>query len=118
MDFIPEPPHCPVDRIILEKLGDPRNWTQLDDIKEYQEIIESIRKLAGDKSPSEWENDEWLRDELTEEEKEGPREANRRRLAKRKVILRKAIEAGITVTEAEIDVYLKKKESMGRSQME
>jgi len=59
VDFIPEPPHCPVDRIVLEELRDPRNWTQMDDIKEYQEIIASIRKLPGGKSPSQWEDDLW-----------------------------------------------------------
>jgi hypothetical protein len=60
-DLIPEPPHCPVDRIVLNELGIDMNWTQLDDIKEYQRIIVSIREVAGDMSLSKWEDDLWRR---------------------------------------------------------
>ena len=56
-DLIPEPPHCPVDRIVLEELEVEKNWTQWDNIKEYQEIIDLIRKKAGNMSPSKWEDD-------------------------------------------------------------
>lgn len=56
-DF-PEPPHCPVDRIILQELQAPFNylsWTQLDDINEYKSIINQIRGVANNGSIAKWE---------------------------------------------------------------
>jgi hypothetical protein len=45
---IAEPPHCPVDRIIIGKTRyKDRNWTQIVRRSEYEEIIEDIRRLAN-----------------------------------------------------------------------
>jgi hypothetical protein len=45
---IAEPPHCPVDRIIIGKTRyKGRNWTQIVRRSEYEEIIEDIRRLAN-----------------------------------------------------------------------
>jgi hypothetical protein len=45
---IAEPPHCPVDRIIISKTRykDDRNWTDIIRRLEYEEVIEEIRRLA------------------------------------------------------------------------
>jgi hypothetical protein len=58
LDFIPQPPHCPVDRIILNKVGiNNINWTTLDNVDEYWSVIETIRKVADKNKLSipEWE---------------------------------------------------------------
>jgi hypothetical protein len=50
---IAEPPHCPVDRIIIGETRDKdRNWTEIVRRSEYQEIIEDIRRLANLKGRS------------------------------------------------------------------
>jgi len=63
---IPTPPHCPIDRGILEKLkGVPPElsaWTKLDSIEGYMTIIEKCRekaKVDGFKSIAEWELETW-----------------------------------------------------------
>ena len=57
--WIPEPPYCPIDRIVLEQVDDHDAWTQIDSIQEYSEKIEKIRDKKGDKSFSEWEYELW-----------------------------------------------------------
>jgi hypothetical protein len=55
---IAEPPHCPVDRIIIgETRYIYRNWTEIVGRSEYQEIIEDIKRLAdpGGTSIAGWE---------------------------------------------------------------
>lgn len=55
---IAEPPHCPVDRIIIGKTRyRDRNWTQIVRRSEYEEIIEDIRHLANREGTSiaQWE---------------------------------------------------------------
>ena len=61
INVIPEPPHCPVDRIVLTALGDRMNWTELDDIQAYRDVIASIRQQARGSSPAQWEYDLWNR---------------------------------------------------------
>ncbi len=61
IDLIPEPPHCPIDRNVLTELGEERNWTELDDIREYRRIIGAIRQHAEQQSPPVWEYDLWNR---------------------------------------------------------
>jgi hypothetical protein len=53
--WIPEPPHCPIDRTVLEEVGDNSSWTKIKDIPEYVEKIKKIEAKKGDKSFSEWE---------------------------------------------------------------
>ena len=59
LDLLPEPPHFPVDRIIQQKIYKQPlvNWTQLDDINIYMQIINDARELAKkDKSSlAQWE---------------------------------------------------------------
>jgi hypothetical protein len=62
--WIPEPPHCPIDRTVLEKVGDYDAWTKIDTIQEYMEKIDKIGNQKGDKSFSEWEYELW-KDENT-----------------------------------------------------
>lgn len=55
---IEEPPHCPVDRIIIDQTKyRGRNWTQIATEKEYLEIISAIEGLAKKSgcSISQWE---------------------------------------------------------------
>ena len=58
--MVERPPHCPVDRIILErtKLKGKCNWTEIDSIPRYEKVIKAITEQAtkdGYKSIAEWE---------------------------------------------------------------
>ena len=58
----PTPPHCPVDRIVLESAGIYGNWTQLNSIGTYRDWISRIReyaKIQGFESIAEWEVGAW-----------------------------------------------------------
>lgn len=48
LGILPEPPHCPVDRIIQKKLYKQPlvNWTELDNMDTYDQIIADIKVLA------------------------------------------------------------------------
>ena len=59
--WIPEPPHCPIDRIVLEEAGDDGSWTKIVSIEEYSEKIKKIESKKGNKSFSEWECELWER---------------------------------------------------------
>jgi hypothetical protein len=55
-----EPPHCPIDRIVLShsKLkinGKIPSWTKMNDIEEYKIYIKHIKKIANPKSIATWE---------------------------------------------------------------
>ncbi len=56
------PPHCPIDRIVLQSVNINEAWTKLDSIKLYSEWISVIRKEAeATKATSiaEWELNLW-----------------------------------------------------------
>lgn len=59
LGIIPEPPHCPVDRIIQQRLYKQPlvNWTQLECVDTYMQIIKDIRRKAKDSQQSiaQWE---------------------------------------------------------------
>ncbi|EMQ95192.1 hypothetical protein D778_02713 [Xanthomarina gelatinilytica] len=59
LGLLPEPPHCPVDRIIQQKLyKQPKvNWTQLDSVDMYMQIINDVKVLAkqNNLSLAQWE---------------------------------------------------------------
>ena len=59
IDEIEEPPHCPIDRIVIEKtkFRGLVNWTQITNESEYLMVVEAIRELASAQgvSISEWE---------------------------------------------------------------
>ncbi|WP_367359828.1 hypothetical protein ACJ77P_11715 [Syntrophus buswellii] len=62
--WIPEPPHCPIDSIVLAEIGDRRTkWTKMDDIEDYRDAIERIQahiQRTGPKmSLSKWELYVW-----------------------------------------------------------
>ncbi|MBN1997123.1 hypothetical protein JW935_06195 [candidate division KSB1 bacterium] len=61
LEYINKPPHCPIDRTVLTKVGYDIKWTELDDMKKYKEIIKSIKVKAEEKNQSiaEWELDLW-----------------------------------------------------------
>jgi hypothetical protein len=46
--LIEEPPHCPVDRIVIDKtrFRGKLNWTEIRSRDRYQEVIEEIKKVA------------------------------------------------------------------------
>lgn len=56
---IPEPPHCPIDFIILQSIPGHKSvrWTHLDSIDEYKCIINDARKAAAQENLSlaQWE---------------------------------------------------------------
>lgn len=64
LEIIPPPPPCPLDRQIIDKLGlksserSEYNWTKLDKIERYRELISLCDKAAREKksqSIAEWE---------------------------------------------------------------
>ena len=55
-----EPPHCPIDRIILslakiKKEGKIPAWTRIIKIKDYKIYIQELKKIAKPKSLAVWE---------------------------------------------------------------
>lgn len=60
--FIPIPPHCPFDSIIIGHLPQYRglNWTELDNIDDYKKLVDASRKNANGKPIAEWELEIWL----------------------------------------------------------
>lgn len=54
LGLIGEPPHCPIDRIIISKtrLRAKINWTQITKRAQYEEIIKEVKELAGEKGLS------------------------------------------------------------------
>ena len=55
-----EPPHCPLDRIILSQAlikseGKTPSWTKMDNIEDYKKYIKDIAKIADPKSIALWE---------------------------------------------------------------
>lgn len=47
LSLVKEPPHCPVDRIVISETKLKINWTQIKKRSEYQKIIEEIKILAN-----------------------------------------------------------------------
>lgn len=54
---IPEPPHCPFDRIVLQFVPECKNmlWTRLDSMADYNRIVERSKIAAAGQSLSVWE---------------------------------------------------------------
>lgn len=63
VDLIPMPPHCPFDSIIINRLPDCRalNWTVIDTIDEYKELVDAAIEETGGKAIAEWELEIWLK---------------------------------------------------------
>lgn len=63
--WIPEPPHCPLDSVVLAAAGDTQTkWTKMPDIASYRTAIEGVRchvrEHAPGKSLSQWELEAWV----------------------------------------------------------
>ncbi len=58
---IPTPPHCPFDALVIQMLPGPDrlNWTTLDDLGGYRNLVAAARRLAGTTSLAEWEPREY-----------------------------------------------------------
>jgi hypothetical protein len=52
------PPHCPIDSVVLNKVGIFDSWTKCDSREQYMGWVNAIRKQL---SLTEWENEAWLR---------------------------------------------------------
>jgi hypothetical protein len=59
-----EPPHCPVDGVVLKAAGIDGSWAKCDDEMQYVSWIGKLRTVARltDPSLSEWESRIWLED--------------------------------------------------------
>ncbi len=55
------PPHCPFDSIVISHLPDCGHlkWTSIDDIKDYQALVEAAQKKANGIPLPEWELSLW-----------------------------------------------------------
>ena len=60
--WIFEPPHCPIDRTILQKLTLENRfiWTTMNE-SDYRAAIDELKKVARDSSPAQWELIEFRR---------------------------------------------------------
>lgn len=56
-----QPVHCPLDRIVLKKIGSSVKWTELDCPNEYKKLIENVQVIAdiNNQTIAEWEIDLW-----------------------------------------------------------
>lgn len=63
MGLIDRPPLCPFDRIVIGKLRlkNPPNWTEIDDINTYKNLVEKAAEVAKPMSIAEWELDVFSR---------------------------------------------------------
>jgi hypothetical protein len=54
LGLIPEPPHCPVDRVVINKTAFRSKiaWTQMIDLDTYRQVIEALRALADQSNQS------------------------------------------------------------------
>jgi hypothetical protein len=59
LGHIEEPPHCPIDRIVINKtkFKDKVNWTKITKRKQYEGVINEIKELSSAKhlTPAQWE---------------------------------------------------------------
>lgn len=55
--WIPTPPHCPFDSIIIGTLPHASRcaWTDLDSMAQYQQLVAAARRIAGDRTLAQWE---------------------------------------------------------------
>jgi hypothetical protein len=58
--WIAEPPHCPLDRVVLSEVSNPPiSWTKMEKIGEYKSAIESVRRYISEEgiglSIAKWE---------------------------------------------------------------
>ncbi len=55
--WIPEPPHCPLDAIVIGLLPSQVRckWTDLDSIDAYRKLVSAAREVAGKTSLAQWE---------------------------------------------------------------
>ena len=61
IDIICEPPHCPIDKIILNKLKDYKtSWTKMNK-DDYIRAIKKINFVRGKESIAQWELREFSR---------------------------------------------------------
>lgn len=53
------PPHCPVDRTVLNAVGLQGAWTKCDSQDEYMTWINAARRAAGNRTLADWEYALW-----------------------------------------------------------
>ncbi len=67
LGHIKEPPHCPIDRIIINKTKykNKVNWTTIKERKQYEDVIKEIKALASaeGRTPAQWELHNYARKE-------------------------------------------------------
>jgi hypothetical protein len=59
LDLIPEPPHCPVDRVVIDMSAEPiaLNWTEMTTVEQYMSAIAALKRDAAKRNLSlaQWE---------------------------------------------------------------
>lgn len=58
---IPTPPHCPFDRRMIDRIpgADTQNWTELDNIDDYLQLVAAAKRASAGRTLSEWELETW-----------------------------------------------------------
>jgi hypothetical protein len=62
MGKIEMPPHCPIDSVVLARIGVTDSWTKSDSCEDYMRWVNKIREQL---TLTQWENEVWLRWRLT-----------------------------------------------------
>ncbi len=60
LKMITEPPHCPVDRVVLTAAGIDGSWTRCDSEQQYMGWIGNLRAKSAPRHLAEWEDRIWL----------------------------------------------------------
>jgi hypothetical protein len=61
LGIIPQPPHCPVDGVVLRSAHLSGYWTKSDSVAEYMDWITALRAITAQATLAEWEYDLWNR---------------------------------------------------------
>jgi len=63
LNWIPEPPHCPFDSMVINRLGAVDRFTEFDDVDTYKKLLKlaRIQSKKEKKSIAEWELTFWNR---------------------------------------------------------
>lgn len=63
VNLVTLPPHCPFDSIVISYIPECSNlnWTSIDTIEDYQQLVNALRRRADGKPIAEWELEIWLK---------------------------------------------------------
>lgn len=61
LGYLPKPPHCPIDGVVLRAAGLSGSWTKSDCAGEYLDWVNALRELVQQSTVADWEYLQWNR---------------------------------------------------------